>query len=264
MANLLSNEIKNREIKIFQRPDDLYQAAAEDFTRRAIAAVKHKGVFTVVLAGGNTPKVFFSILVATEKYKNRIPWQQILFFFGDERCVPVTDVANNYHMACQSLFSKVAVPSQNIYRIPTEYSDPDEMARQYELTLRRVLHLQDHELPQFDLQYLGMGEDGHTASLMPLSDIVKKYANHSEENYQLVAALWVPKLNMHRITLTPRTINNSACIIFLVTGENKAFALSKVLEGPFAAEQYPAQLIQSTQGKTIWLIDQAAASSLNS
>ncbi len=255
-----------RELRIFTLPVNVFEAAAEDFTQRANAAVSKKGSFTVVLSGGNTPKDFFSCLTS-EHYLNRIPWERIQFFFGDERYVPATDKASNYHMACEYLFSKTPVLSKNIYPISTDIKNPVEAAGSYASLLREVLNVKQDECPIFDLVYLGLGDNAHTASLMPLSDVVIKYAKLMAENInaydnELVVALWVEALNMYRITLTPTTINNSRCITFLVTGENKAQALSHVLQGPVNPEQYPAQLIRCLNGNTIWYVDNAAAEHL--
>ncbi|MFI4954778.1 MAG: 6-phosphogluconolactonase [Gammaproteobacteria bacterium] len=254
---------KDVEIKIFPDPAEVFKSAAADFSQRAIAAIQRQGVFNVVLSGGNTATFFFDSLV--ECYKDQIPWGQIQFFFGDERYVPADDVQSNYHMAYEHLFSKVAVPKENIHRIPTGLNDPNAAAEEYEHSLRKLFNTQNTEFPKFDLLYLGLGENAHTASLMPLSDVVKDAAKNlsGSQNPRLVASLLVPELNMYRITLTPNAINNSSCIIFLVTGESKAPAVYEVLEGPIAPEQYPAQLIHCLYGKTIWYLDHAAAKKLN-
>jgi 6-phosphogluconolactonase len=256
---------KNKDITIFTNANDLFQFAAKDFSQRASAAVNDKGIFSVVLAGGNTPKLFFDTLTDIEYYKKNIPWQQIQFFFGDERYVPSDDAESNYYMAYEHLFSKVPVNPKNIYRIPTEFNDPKNAAKNYEQTLRRVFHIKDNAIPQFDLLYLGLGDNAHTASLMPLSDIVKYYAERSlsDKNNQLVASLFVSESNMYRITLTPNVINNAKDIIFLVTGSNKATAVWKVLEDQTDPLHNPAQLIHSVHGKTIWYLDQLAAKKLS-
>ncbi|NNM59634.1 MAG: 6-phosphogluconolactonase [Legionellales bacterium] len=243
--------INNNIIKIFSVPQDLFQAVVEDFAQRANTAVTAKGFFTVVLSGGNTPKLFFDALVES---KLSIPWHQIKFFFGDERYVPANDERSNYYMAQKHLFSNVPVPAENIYRIPTEFNDPKIAAENYEMIIRKVFNLKNNEFPKFDLIYLGLGEDAHTASLMPFSEIVE-----NKNSDIIVASLWVPELNMYRITLTPKAINHSTCICFLVTGQRKASAVWHTLKGPFHPQQYPAQLIQCKSGKTIWYLDQAAA-----
>ncbi|MGB6976106.1 MAG: 6-phosphogluconolactonase [Gammaproteobacteria bacterium] len=255
---------KNKEITIFPSANDLFQFAANDFAHRAVAGVNDKGTFSVVLAGGNTPKLFFDTLTGVEYHKYSIPWCQIRFFFGDERYVPSDDAASNYRMAYEHLFSKVPVNPENVYRIPTEFKDPKEAAKDYEQTLRRAFHIKDNTFPQFDLLYLGLGDNAHTASLMPLSDIVMHYLENpsSDKNNQLVTSLFVSKSNKYRITLTPNAINNAMDIIFLVTGANKATAVWEVLEGQTDPLHYPAQLIHSIHRKTIWYLDQAAAGKL--
>jgi 6-phosphogluconolactonase len=250
----------NTEIKVLPNPAAVFQEAAADFSQRAKAAVEKKGEFTVVLAGGNSVKNFFDVLV--EFYKQQIPWDQIQFFFGDERYVPIADSANNYHTAYEHLFSKVAVPAKNIHRIPTEFKDPKKAAAEYQLTLQKFFHMRNNELPPFDLVYLGLGDNAHTASLMPLSEVVLQYTQNPlpANTNQLVATVFVSELNMYRVTLTPPAINNAKNIIFLVIGVNKATAVWEVLEGPVDPSHYPAQLIHGE--KIVWYIDQAAASKL--
>lgn len=244
---------KNRIIKIFNNENDLFSTAAQDFAARAIGAIAAKDEFNVVLSGGNTPKLFFDALTANSEYREEVPWRKIKFFFGDERYVPADDPGNNYYTAKQHLFSKVPVSAENIFPIPTGFGDPQDSARSYEVTICKV---------HFDLIYLGLGDDAHTASLMPGTEIVKDYAK-GKAPHQLVAALWAPHQKMYRITLTPCAINHCECICFLVTGDNKAAAVSQVLEGPFDPERYPAQLIHSADEKIIWYLDQSAAGKID-
>ncbi|HEX4045835.1 MAG TPA: 6-phosphogluconolactonase, partial [Gammaproteobacteria bacterium] len=145
----------NKEIRIFADANELFLFAAKDFSQRAMTAVQDKGLFSVVLAGGSTPKLFFDALTSVEEYQKTIPWQQIQFFFGDERYVPIDDSQSNYHMAVQYLFSKVPIKPSHVYRIPTTYAAPIEAAKDYEQTLRSVFHLRDQDFPAFDLVYLG-------------------------------------------------------------------------------------------------------------
>jgi len=217
---------------IFKTPQDLFHAAAEDFTKRAIAAIHKNNSFNVVLSGGETPHYFFDMLVNIPYCKEKTPWNKIKFFFGDERYVPSDNILSNYHMAYQHLFSKVPILPENIYKIPTTNKNPQESAQQYELLIHDI---------KLDLVYLGLGEDGHTASLMPVNR---------------------PKENFSRVTLSAATLNNSGCIIFLVTGDNKASAVHAVLKGPNEPHKYPAQLIHCSNGKTIWYLDEAAAKNL--
>jgi len=286
---------------------ELFLFLAENFVHQAIVNIETKGEFTVALSGGNTPKLLFDYLTKKELNQKKIPWEQIKFFFGDERYLAPDNPENNYHMAYEHLFSKVPVLKEHIYPIPTHLSDPKEAARDYETTLRKVFHLKENELPKFDLVYLGLGLDAHTASLLPSSELVIRYvrshleredlinppgldegkltasemknfttkknpdansdantnASTSEtQNFPMVAALFAPLQGIYRITLTPPIINNAKMILFIVTGANKASAVSAVLEGPRKPELYPAQLIHCLHDKTMWFLDQAAASQL--
>lgn len=261
-------------VNIFSTEMELFVSLADDFLDRAIANVSAKGEFTVVLSGGSTPKLFFDTLSERALKQEKIPWEQIKFFFGDERYLDPENPDNNYHMAKEHLFSKVPVLRKNIYPIPTQFSDPQEAARAYESTLEKCFHLKANKLPKFDLVYLGLGKDAHTASLLPESDLVIHYVDNFLESrhpgektskpihYPKVASLFAPLQNMYRISMTPPIINNAENIIFIVTGANKALAVAKVLEGPSQPKLYPAQLIQSLHNKTRWCLDQAAASQL--
>lgn len=249
--------IKNQKIVTFPDADDMFHGAAKDFLARVQAAVIRKGVFNVVLSGGNTPKKYFEVLVS-EPYCDVIPWDKIHFYFGDERFVVVDDESNNYHMACQFLFSKIPVPKDNIHRIPTtECDSPEKAASEYEQTIQNI---------EFDLMYLGLGDNSHTASLMPGTDLVKSYVGDVAPEFQkkLVAALWVEELNMYRISLTPPAINGSNCIHYMAAGADKAQAIWNVLEGPENPVEFPAQLIQHARGEIFWFIDQAAATNIQS
>ncbi|MBY0544527.1 MAG: 6-phosphogluconolactonase [Gammaproteobacteria bacterium] len=250
----MDNVIKNNIIKAFPELSDLFQAVVDDFVQRANTALAAKDFFTVVLSGGNTAKYFFDALAESEL---SIPWRQIKIFFGDERYVSANDEESNYYMAKKHLFSKLPIPTENIYRIPTEFSVPKIAAEHYEMTLRKVFSLKNNEFPKFDLVYLGLGENAHTASLMPFSDIVEDYIEGKNTD-KIVASLWVPELNMYRITLTPDAINHATCVCFMVTGSSKASAVWHTLNGPFNPQEYPAQLIQCVHEKTIWYLDQTA------
>ncbi len=197
----------DNEITIFPNINDLFHYAATDFCKRALKAIEEKGSFSVVLSGGNTPKAFYDLLTSAF-YKEVIPWSKIQFFFGDERYVPKEDDASNFHMTQEHLFAKVPVDPNHIYRMPTEFDDPKDAAHTYEKTLRQVLAT-SAGYPAFDLIYLGLGDDAHTASLMPDTDIVKAYADDKAAvPSEWVSALYVPHLNMYRITLTPPAINH--------------------------------------------------------
>jgi 6-phosphogluconolactonase len=253
----------NNEVSVFSTLDDLFKFAADDFRQRAITAVNKKGFFSVVLSGGNTPKTLFDMLANDVKYQKKIPWESIKFFFSDERYVSADDSQNNYNMAEAHLFSKVSVNPENIYRIPTEFTHPYDAAKAYEKTLRDVFQIKDDKhYPSFDLVYLGLGDNAHTASLMPFTKEVKELIT-SNNNRTLVLASFVPELDMYRISLTPCAINNAMQIIFLVTGEGKSVAVQQVIDGPIDPLHYPAQLIHGVHHKAIWYMDQAAALKLN-
>jgi 6-phosphogluconolactonase len=250
---------KNNEITVFPNPNDLFKFAADDFMQRAITAVDEKGTFAVVLSGGNTPKAFFDILANDANYMKNIPWRLIKFFFCDERYVPAEDPQSNYHMTEEYLFSKVPVDRQHIYRIQTEFTHPKDAAKAYENTLRNVFHIEDStQYPAFDLIYLGLGDNAHTASLMPFTKEVKELIA-TDDKHTLALSSFVAELDMYRITLTPCAINNAMQIIFMATGEGKASAVQEVIEGPRDPLHYPAQLINGVHHKAIWYLDQAAA-----
>jgi 6-phosphogluconolactonase len=243
-----------REIRKLTTPQDLFHAAAEEFIRAANQAVEKRGRFAVALSGGSTPKNLYALLAANAS--SSLPWNQMFFFFGDERHVPPDDVESNYRMANESLFSKAPIPPGNIFRVPTENPDADATAAAYEQTLRNFFGVKPGEIPPFDLILLGMGPDGHTASLFPETNALK-------EKLRLVVANWVEKLKTSRITLTLPVLNAARCVAFLVSGTDKAPALHEVLEGDAPGEKYPSKLIQPEDGKLIWFIDRAAASDLS-
>jgi 6-phosphogluconolactonase len=256
---------KNQELKIFTSPQDLFYFAARDFAERAKLTVANNGRFSVVLSGGNTPKAFFNALTEDQALIADIPWQSIHFFFGDERYVPATDVKSNYFTAYENLFSKVPIDPNHIHAMPTTNKNPQLAAVSYEKILRQTFAIDENSYPIFDLIYLGLGDNAHTASLMPLTDLVVYYAEDkaSERNTSLAAALFDENSKTTRITLTPNAINHANNIIFLVTGADKARAVANVLENPGNAVQYPAQLIQSVHGSTAWFLDEAAAEGLH-
>jgi 6-phosphogluconolactonase len=244
-----------REIRKLTTPQDLFHAAAEEFIRAASEAVEKRGRFAVALAGGSTPKSLYALLAANAS--SSLPWSQMFFFFGDERHVPPDHPDSNYRMANESLFSKAPIPPGNVFRMPTENPDADAVAAAYEQTLRNFFSAKPGEFPSFDLILLGMGPDGHTASLFPETAAL-------EERSRLVVANWVEKLKTSRITLTLPVLNAARCVTFLVSGTDKAPALHQVLEGDGPGEKYPSKLVQPERGKLIWFVDRAAASELSS
>ncbi len=239
------------EIRIVDTPADLFQAAAAQFVALANQAIAARGKFSVALSGGSTPKAMFALL-ASGSIPN-IPWDKIFFFWSDERHVPPDDPESNFRMANEAMLSRVPVPPANIFRVHAEEKDADAAAREYEQTIRKFFALRPGEFPRFDLTLLGLGPDGHTASLFPGSTGLK-------EQSRLVIANWVEKFKTDRITFTYPVLNHSACVMFLVSGVDKAPILHEVLENP--ASGLPAQQVCNTDGRLIWLLDKAAASDL--
>ena len=240
-----------REIRISDDAKQLFRDAATEFARIANEAVAQRGRFTLALSGGSTPRALYSLLASD--FRSKIPWAQTLFFWGDERHVGPDDPESNYRMAYESLLSKVPVPPQNIYRVAGENPDASAAAEAYEQTLRQVFTLAPGEFPRFDLILLGMGPDGHAASLFPGSLGLS-------ETKKLVIANWVEKLKTDRITFTFPVLNNAACVIFLAAGSDKAVMLKDVLEG-HSQPPYPSQQINPS-GRLLWMIDRAAAADL--
>jgi 6-phosphogluconolactonase len=245
----------NREVRILADANSIAQTAAAEFLEAAQQAVSEKGSFSVALAGGSTPKALYGLLATNPLLQAKVPWSKIQFFFGDERHVPPTDEESNFRMAEEAMFGRAPVDPKQVHRIKGEKRNAAQAAEEYEQDLRASFRLQAGEFPRFDLVLLGMGPEGHTASLFPGTKALK-------EEHRLVVSNWVGKFYTDRITFTPPVLNNAARVIFMVHGEEKAPALKAVLEGPYEPEQLPAQMIQPKQGKVLWLVDPSAASML--
>ena len=240
-------------LRVAANAQDLNKLAAEEFVRLAIKAVGEKGLFTVALAGGSTPKDLYSLLAnEDEPFRAQLCWEKIHFFWTDERHVSPDHQDSNYRMARDAMLARAPVPSQNVHRIKTEIADANRAAEDYEQTLRGFFSLTEQQFPRFDLILLGLGADGHTASVFPGSDIIK-------ETGRLVVAPWIEKFKRHRITFTLPVLNNAATAIFLVSGAEKAGVLREVLEGDHRPNPLPAQLITATTGNLLWLMDAEAA-----
>jgi 6-phosphogluconolactonase len=242
------------EIRTLTTPQELSEAAAEEVVHAAKEAVEQRGRFTVALSGGSTPRNLFNLLATNAR--TVLPWDRTFFFWGDERHVPPTDPDSNYHMAEETMLSKIPVAAGNVFRIAAENPDAAAAAEAYEQTLRKFFALETGQFPRFDLILLGLGPDGHTASLFPGTAGL-------QEKSRLVIANWVDKLKTSRITLTLPVLNAARCVAFLVSGTDKATVLRAVLEENVPAEQYPSKLIRPMDGKLIWLVDRAAASALS-
>lgn len=237
------------EVKIVPDNVTLARAAAQEFHRLAESAVQERGRFSVALSGGNTPRSVYSLLGSEH---TQLPWDYIHIFFGDERHVPPDHADSNFRMASESLLSKVPMPEKNVHRIHAEL-DAEVAAAEYEQELVNFFHLRNHDWPRFDLIFLGLGEDGHTASLFPGSKALA-------ETSRRVAANWVEKFKAFRITLTFPVLNHAAEVVFLASGTGKAEILSEVLRP--GARKYPAQSVQPENGRLLWLLDQDAGSLL--
>jgi len=247
----------DRKIRVLADSAAIAKRAAQEFVQAAAEAVRIKGSFNVALAGGSTPKAFYSLLVNDPALRSQVPWEKIHLFFGDERHVAPDHPDSNYRMASETMISKSPLQPEQVTRIKGEYPDTDQAALEYEKALREYFKLKAGEYPRFDLVLAGMGNEGHTLSLFPGTK-----ALHADR--RIAVRNWIGKLYTERITLTAPAASNAALIIFMVTGADKAPALKAVLEGPFEPEQLPAQLLQPQNGKLLWLVDAAAASMLTS
>ena len=241
------------QVLIFENPQEVARAAADRFVELARAAIDARGRFSVALAGGSTPQRAYELL-ASDEYKTRLDWSKAHFFFGDERSVPPDNAQSNYRMANEAMLSRIPIPEKNVHLI-RGVGDVVANARLYEDELRT--YFSDAEWPRFDLVLLGMGDDGHTASLFPNTSALN-------DNQAWVTSNWVEKLNTYRITLTAPAINHAAHVVFLVTGENKAARLAEVLSDARDTTRLPSQLIAPLNGTLEWYVDKAAASRLSS
>lgn len=230
--------------------ESLVAGTADLIADLAVRSIAERGRFTIALAGGNTPRPVYERL-ASPRYVERIDWSRVQIFFGDERCVPPEDPRSNYQMARAALCDHVPIPSGNIHRMQGEDA-PEQAALAYESELRA--HLLGDRL---DLVLLGMGDNGHTASIFP------GLAAATETN-RWVLAQYVEVMGMWRVTLTPPVINAARHVVFLAAGAGKAEMLQRVLQGPYDPVVLPSQIIRPTQGEMHWLVDQAAAARLAS
>ena len=240
-----------REIRTFKDVEELGHAAADVFVQQASEAIRQRRRFLVALNGGSTPNRLFELL-ATE-FHDRVDWDKVHIFWGDERCVPPDDPGSSYGQARGILLSRVPIPDANIHRIPGELG-PVRAAHEYALALKQFAS-PPLDWPRFDLVYLGMGEDGHTASLFPGSPV-----EVSEPTLPVTAQYQDRPAN--RVSLTPIVFNSAHMVTFMVTGEKKADTLAEVLSGGYNPAQYPVQRINPKDGRLIWLVDEAAARKL--
>jgi|SRR5579862_598013 len=238
------------ELRVFPDGPAVAGALADLFISVGQTAMADRGVFRVALAGGNTPRAAYELL-AQEPRNLALSWSDVFVYFGDERCVPPDDEQSNFRMASKTFLDKVPIPHANVHRMRGEI-DPGHAANEYASILRADLA----DPPMFDLVMLGLGPDGHTASLFPgqppdIGDVT------------LVRAVYAESQMMWRITITPRLINLARTVAFAVEGAAKADILSKVLETPRNPTQYPAQIVHPKSGHLIWLVDELAAGMLH-
>jgi 6-phosphogluconolactonase len=239
----------NTAIEILPDESHLAEAAADRFIGIVEATLRYRQTADVALAGGSTPKAMNALLAAAPR-RSHVAWDRVRFFFGDERSVGPDDADSNYRMTRESLFDPLGIPGNHVFRMHGE-DDPQAAAAAYAEILV-------HELgsrPRFDLLYLGMGPDGHTASIFPGT-----YAGIDDT--KLVVANWVEQFKTWRITLTPHVINDATHVVITTGGSAKADALHGVLDGPYDPNKYPVQLVAPTDGELHWLIDEAAAAKL--
>ncbi len=251
----MSESPPRTDIHVEESPPAVAADAAEMFVQLAQQSVMMAKPFRVALSGGSTPRLMCG-LITSDTFRHEVPWDNLRFFFGDERWVPHSHRDSNFKLANDLLFSKVGTDPNNIFAIQTEGISPDEAAAQYADTLRTEFNIAEGEIPEFDLILLGMGDDGHTASLFPGTDAVG-------ERKKLVVATYVDKLTAHRITLTAPVLCAAREVIFMVVGDSKAPALEQVLQGPLNVNEYPAQLLRQTQGRVTWYVDRAAAAKMS-
>ena len=241
--------------KVWQTAAEVAGAAAELFASTAAAAVAARGVARVAVSGGGTPKAMFALLAdRSAPYFARVPWDKLELFWVDERCVPPTDADSNYRMTNEAMLAKVPLDAARIHRMEGEL-DPQVAAARYEAGLRTAFRLEGAETPVFDLVLLGMGDDGHTASLFPHTQALEEIA-------ALVVANHVPQKDTWRITLTQTVINRGREVAFLIEGAGKTDVLAQVLTGPREPETLPSQLIRPENGRLTFLLDTAAAAKL--
>jgi 6-phosphogluconolactonase len=240
-------------IAVYPDTDVLSCEAAHYVIRLAQESITAHGNFTIALSGGSTPKKLYSLL-GDEPYRSQIAWPLVDIFWSDERRVPADNEESNYHMAQQVLLSKIPIAAEQIHRMPADQADGDAASLAYTLDMQRTFATDG--IPSFDLIQLGMGPEGHTASLFP-----HQAALHEQQ--RLVMPVIVPKPPPARLTFTPRILNAAKHVLFLVTGTEKADALQAVLEGSYQPDEYPAQLLQSAKGEVTWMLDEAAASKLH-
>lgn len=246
----LSCQMSKRETIVCGGIEGLAGWVAAEFVRLAQQSAREKGRFAVALSGGSTPRSLYALL-ATPAFKQQVPWSEVHLFWGDERCVPPDHAESNYRMVREALLSKIEIPPGNVHRMAGE-KEPRIAAAEYEAELKSFFHIAPGVFPGFDLVLLGLGEDGHTASLFPGSDALA-------ETERLVAATYVARLNAYRLTLTLPVLNHGAVVLFLVAGASKAAVVSEILRDDDPA-RFPAARVDPLNGRLVWLMTADAVS----
>lgn len=244
-----------KEFVVCQDANEVSRKGAELLLKLAREAAAANRRLSVALSGGSTPKTMFEMLSA-EPLRGQVPWTIVDLFWGDERCVPPDHKDSNYRMTKEALLDKAPIPPANIRRIPAEEKPPSAAAEKYQRTLADYFSLKTGQLPRFDLVYLGMGDDGHTASLFPGTKALG-------ETQRFVTQNFVDKFQSYRVTLTADAINNGKNVVFLLAGEGKAGRLKEVLEGPRDPDRLPSQMIHPADGKLVFILDRGAAGQLS-
>ena len=230
--------------EVFKTKEDISHAAAEKFVTAAEAAIEVRNRFAVILSGGSTPELLYRLLSKTP-YTERIDWRKTHLFWGDERCVPPDHKDSNYGMVKAALLDRIDIPKTNVHRIKGEL-EPKLAAGEYRAELNKFFH---HKQPVFDLAFLGMGDDGHTASIFPGTKVIGMSRKRASEVY-------VSKLKAWRITLTAPVFNQAREVIFLADGRKKIAAIKEVWNGKFAPREYPAQLLRQADHQVVWYLDE--------
>ena len=231
------------------------RAAAQLFSDVASKAAADRGIARIAISGGTTPETMFQLLAdPAEPFLKQVPWDRIELYWVDERCVPPDHSESNYRMTKEALLSKVPLPAERVHRMEGEL-DPEVAAARYESVIRNTFRLEGAETPTFDLVLLGMGDDGHTASLFPHTEALNEMSHIVVPNHVLQKDTW-------RITLTWPVINQGREVVFLIEGEEKAKVLHDVFLGSYQPDTYPSQIIRPASGQLALLLDAAAAAKL--
>ncbi len=245
--------MSERQLIILDTADELFVRAAEEIAHIAGEAICMHGEFNLCLTGGTTPARTYDLLAT--RFELSVDWKEVQFYWGDERCVPPDDPASNYAMANRTILTPLKIRPEHIHRIRGE-DKPEAGARAYEAELRKSMKVAEGAFPRFDLMLLGLGDNCHMLSLFPGIPAI-------HERHRLVVPVEVEDEIRHRVTMTAPVMNNSARIMFVVSGANKAAAVKRVIEGDDDPERVPAHLVSPSDGVVIWMMDRAAASQLS-